>query len=233
MFFDPGFGGDPSLPSARATHSVIGAQLGGGDGFTTRVEAYDKRYRDLVQLTRDYDVVSGGTGHARGADVWLKARGPFRVDARLAYGFVRSRRTDPHTGVLASAPFDVTHSVTAMLTRQWRHGVQTSAAYRHATGRPFTPVTSATFDDTRGLWVPRYGAPMSERVPPFHRLDLSASWFRRVSPSLQVVIYWSVSNVLDRANVHAYRYSPDYTARFPVRSIFERSHYFGASVTRT
>jgi hypothetical protein len=216
----------------HATHAVIGVQLGGGEAFTARVEAYDKQYRDLVQLTRDYAVVSGETGRARGADVWLKAHGPFRVDARLAYGFVRSHRTDPHTGVMASAAFDVTHSVTAMLGRQWGRGWQTSAAYRHATGRPFTPVASATFDDTRQLWVPTYGAPMSERLPAFHRLDLSASYFRRVSRSLQVVAYWSMSNVLDRSNVHAYRYSPDYAARFPVRSIFERSHYFGASVTR-
>jgi TonB-dependent receptor-like protein/carboxypeptidase-like protein len=233
MFFDPSFGGHPSLPPTRATHAVIGAQLGGGERFTARVEAYDKEYRDLAQLTRDYEIVSGGTGRARGADVWLKARAPFRVDARLAYGFVRSRRSDPHTGLVASAPFDVTHSLTTMLTRQWGHGWQTSAAYRHATGHPFTPVASATFDDTRQLWVPTYGTPMSERLPPFHRLDLSASWFRRVSPSLQVVAYWSMSNVLDRTNVHAYRYAPDYTARFPVRSIFERSHYFGASVTKT
>jgi vitamin B12 transporter len=233
MFFDTGFGGDAGLPPARATQAVIGAQLGGDDAFTARVEAYDKQYRDLVQLTRDYEVVSGGTGRARGADVWVKARAPFRVDARLAYGFVRSRRTDPHTHTIASAPFDVTHSLTTMLTRQWGRGWQTSAAYRHATGRPFTPVVSATFDDTRQLWAPAYGAAMSERLPPFHRLDLSASWFRRVSSSVQVVAYWSMSNVLDRANVHGYRYSSDYTNRLPVRSIFERSHYFGASVTRT
>ena len=233
IFFDSGFGGDPSLPPTHATHSVIGAQLGGGDAFTARVEAYDKRYRDLAQLTRDYDVVSGGTGRARGADVWLKARAPFRLDARLAYGFVRSRRTDPHTGTIASAPFDVTHSVTSMLARQWGRGWQTAAAYRHATGRPFTPVADATFDDTHQLWVPTYGAAMSERLPPFHRLDLSASWFRRISPSTQVVAYWSMSNVLDRKNVHAYRYSSDYTARFPVRSIFERSHYFGVSVMKS
>jgi vitamin B12 transporter len=234
IFFDAAFGGDPSLPPSRATHAVVGAELGGGgERFTARVEAYDKRYADLVQLTRDYAVVGEGTGRARGADVWLKARGPFHIDARLAYGFVRSRRTDPHTSVVASAPFDVTHSLTAMLTRQWARGWQTSAAYRHATGRPFTPVVSATFDEARRLWVPTYGIAMSERLPPFHRLDLSASWFRRISPSLQVVAYWSMSNVLDRANVHAYRYSSDYTQRLPVRSIFERSHYFGMSVMKT
>ncbi|MFN2564237.1 MAG: TonB-dependent receptor domain-containing protein, partial [Gemmatimonadaceae bacterium] len=134
MFFDADFGGEPLLPPARATHAVVGAQLGGGERFTARIEVYDKQYRDLAQLTRDYAVVGGGAGRAHGADVWLKARAPLRIDARLAYGFVRSRRTDPHTGVLASAPFDVTHSLTTMLTRQWARGVQTSAAYRHATG---------------------------------------------------------------------------------------------------
>ena len=73
---------------------------------------------------------------------------------------------------------------------------------------------------------------MSARLPMYDRIDLSASWYRRFGASLEGVLYWSISNVLDRENVHAYRYTPDYSVRVPSRSIFNRAHYFGASITR-
>src|SRR3712207_7296308 len=44
--------------------------------------------------------------------LFRSARASHGVETRLAYGFVRSRRTDPHTGVTARAPADVTHSLT-------------------------------------------------------------------------------------------------------------------------
>jgi hypothetical protein len=41
-----------------------------------------------------------------------------------------------------------------------------------------------------------------------------------------------VNNLLDRANLQGYTWSPDYTERLPVRSIFNRSVYFGATLIR-
>jgi TonB-dependent receptor-like protein/carboxypeptidase-like protein len=231
MFLDPEFG-DPSLPSMRATQSILGVQVE-RERLTARVELYDKRYRDLALLTRDNDVVAGGTGRSRGADVWLKGRTPLGIDARVAYSLVSARRTDGSSGIVTHAPFDVTHSVTALAERRWLGFFMSSVAYRYATGRPFTPVTSATFDPTRSAWTPTYGPPMSERLPTFHRLDVSAAVLRRFGSSVQAVFFWSLSNALDRENVHTYRYSPDYSQRIPVRSLFNRAHYFGASLTAT
>jgi vitamin B12 transporter len=228
MFLAPDFG-DPSLPPMRATQSVVGVQVE-RDRVTARVELFAKRYRDLALLTRDDDVVGGGNGRSRGADLWLKARTALGVDARLAYSLVSARRTDASSGILTRAPFDVTHSLTALAERRWL-GIISSVAYRYATGRPFTPVVSATFDPSRSMWAPTYGTPMSERLPDFHRLDFSIGHLRRFGESLQAVFFYSLSNALDRENVHAYRYSADYSQRIPVRSLFNRSHYFGATVT--
>jgi hypothetical protein len=46
-----------------------------------------------------------------------------------------------------------------------------------------------------------------------------------------LVSYVSLVNVLDRRNVQQWRYSADYATRRPVRSIFNRSVYFGATLT--
>jgi len=229
MMFDREFG-DPTLSPMRATQLVVGAQ-GGGERHSARVELYSKRYRDLALLTPDHDVVKGGTGTSRGVDLWLKGPLLAGIDGRVAYSLISARRTDPVSGVVARAPFDVTHSITATAERKWGP-IVSALAYRHATGRPFTPVVGATYDAARSVWIPAYGPAMSDRLPVYHRIDVSASYFRRITPSLQGVLYWSISNLLDRENVHAYRYSPDYTARIPSRSIFNRAHYFGASITR-
>ena len=220
--------GDPSLPPMRARQAVLGAQID-ARLVSARLEAYHKHYRDLAQFDRDHRVHAGGAGASRGIDVWVKGRTPIGVDARVAYSLVSARRTDPGTGLITRASFDVTHSLTAVLERRLGP-VMTSAAYRHATGRPFTPVTSASHDPARDVWVPVYGASMSERLPTYRRVDLSAAHMRSIG-SAQLVLFWSMSNLLDHRNVHAYRYTQDYSHRVPVRSMFERSHYFGGSLT--
>jgi hypothetical protein len=230
MLFDREFG-DPTLLPMRAVQAVIGGQVE-GEHHSLRLELYEKRYRDLALLTRDHDVVAGGTGTSRGADLWMKGPLVAGIEGRFAYSLVSARRTDPVSGEIARAPFDITHSITATAERQWPGSIRSAIAWRHATGRPFTPVVGATQDAVTSEWMPTYGPAMSDRLPAYHRVDASASWFRRFGPSVQGVLFWSISNVLDRENVHAYRYSPDYSQRIPSRSIFNRAHYFGASITR-
>jgi hypothetical protein len=151
------------------------------------------------------------------------------VTGRVIYSYLTARRTDPHTGIVARAPFDVTNSFIAIAERSFFGGGRAAIAQRSATGRPFTPVASATFDPGRNVWTPAYGAPMSERLPSFTRTDLSVSWFRPWG-AMQTVVYAALTNAFDVSNVFAYRYSPDYTQRFEVRSLFNRAVYFGASL---
>ena len=232
LYFDDSLatGVDPDLASMRARQRILGTQIG-SEGQMLRVEAYDKRYDDLAQRTRDYDVVSGGTGRVWGIDVFAKGRAALGVTGRVSYSFVSSRRTDPDAGVVTRAPFDVTHTMTAVAERTVFAGVRASVAYRYATGRPFTPVSGSIYDPAQQVFVPTYGAPMAERLPLFRRLDLSASYFRQITPDVQSVVFVSLMNVLDRTNAQRYRYSADYSRRFLEPSLFERSVYFGATIT--
>ena len=117
-----------------------------------------------------------------------------------------------------------------MINQSLGLGWQLGLTHRYATGRPFTPVTGATFDAAQNVWMPRYGPPMSERLPSFRRLDLGLTRLQRIAGS-QGVIFTAVNNLLDRDNLYAYRYPSDYSSRIPIRSIFKRSFYVGASIT--
>jgi hypothetical protein len=229
LYFASGIG-RPGVGPMASRQYVLGWQTG-EDKQIARVELYDKRYRDLVGLTHDKAVVGGGTGRARGADVFLKyGIGPY-LSARLTYSYVDSKRTDPSTGTLAPAAFDITNSIALIADQKLPKGWSVSGAFRHATGKPYTPVIGATFDSVTAVWDPRYGVPNSERLPGAERLDLAISRVTYLGPRTMLVYFFSLENVLDRVNLYEYTYNADYTQRIPIRSLFKRSVYFGASLT--
>jgi hypothetical protein len=133
--------------------------------------------------------------------------------------------------VQAPAPFDVTNSLTLVADQALPKGWSLSVAWRYATGKPFTPVTGATLDPTTHVFIPQYAAPQSDRLPPEKKFDVAVSRVTRVAGSNQLVYFFSLDNVFNRTNLYEYTYTPDYSRRIPVRSLFNRSLYFGASLT--
>ncbi len=216
-----------TLPPMRVNQLLGAVQVGNGDQLA-RLEIYTKDYADLVALNRTYRPVAGGTGRADGLDVLLKSSLPWAMNGRLTYSYIDTRRTDPDSGSVARAPFDVTHTVALIVERAFGDWVA-GAAWRYASGRPITPINGGTANG-RGGFDPVYGAPFSERLPPLLRLDLSASRYRWVNDHLGLVLYVSVTNVLNRRNVYTYEYSGDFATRSPTASLFGRSVYFGFSL---
>ncbi len=231
LYFD-GALGIPGLPPMAARQAVLGAQLG-ESALLARIELYTKDYHDLAQLGPNQVVAGGGTGSSRGVDVFLKGGYPGVINGRISYSYVDAKRTDPITGMKARAPFDVTNSFTLVADKSFGVGWSASGALRYATGKPYTPVTGATFDQSRSVWVPQYSAPYSERLVPLERVDLSFSRYMRLSPQTFLVMFASVNNLFDRVNIYEYRYSADYSQRIPIRSLFNRSFYVGGSISFT
>jgi hypothetical protein len=63
------------------------------------------------------------------------------------------------------------------------------------------------------------------------RVDIALSRVTRLTPNNQLVYFVSLDNVFDRENIYQYTYNANYTRRIPVRSLFNRSVYFGGSLT--
>ncbi|MBL8961657.1 MAG: TonB-dependent receptor, partial [Gemmatimonadetes bacterium] len=229
LFHDDAFG-RAGLRPMRAMQSIVGLQLGDGEATMLRVELYDKRYRDLAVLDRTYRVFAPARGTSRGIDLFFKGRLPGGMTSRTIVSVLQAERTDPGTGAMAAAAFDVRRSSAVIVEKAFANGLRLGGNWRTATGRPYTEVVAATFDATRDLFVPTYGPPNAERFDGIQRLDLSASRYRPLGAHLQSVLYVSVSNILNASNVQGWRYSRDYRTRTPLPSIFNRSLYFGASL---
>ena len=222
--------GDARLAPQRALQLVAGLQAGAPTSGLFRVEAYHKQYDDLAQLDREDRAVARGEGSSRGVDVFLKGAGPGGTNGWIAYSLVDAERTDPDTGTRARAPFDVTHGLVVVAGRQIRPGWNARAAWRYATGRPFTDVIAAEPAADGVGFVPIHGAPFAERQPAFHRLDLSFSHLVFFGDDGLLVVFASLNNVYDRENVLEYRWTDDFTTRIPVRDRTKRSVFVGMSI---
>lgn len=222
--------GDPTLPPMSARHFIAGATWDDGDRLI-RAEAYRKRYSSLAGQARDLRTKGGGGGVARGFDVLLKEELEFLgLTGRVAYSFIRSERTDLDTGELAPSPHDATHTLNVVANRTFGW-LRMGAAYRVADGVPFTPVEGAVFNAERDLWRPVWGAPMSERLPGYSRLDLSASVILSLGRRNVTVFFLSMMNALDHRNIPGHRYNEDFSEEIPLESTLPRSIFFGVTTT--
>ncbi|MFT3783991.1 MAG: TonB-dependent receptor plug domain-containing protein [Nibricoccus sp.] len=225
-YFFAADGGRMKRTAMRAQDAFVAAEYR-RDTQVFRVEAYQKQYGALAQMSRDHTpVAAAGFGEARGLDLFWKTTLPGDFTGRLTWSYVNADRTDPNTGRMESAPWDITHSVSVVVEKTLG-GWHASAGWRYGAGRPVTPISGAV-PALGGGWQPIYGEAYSERVRPLQRLDLLVYrvWF--VNPSFGVTTYLSMHNVFNRANVYNYSYSDDFSRRWNSPSLFNRVIYFGA-----
>ncbi len=229
--------GDRSLTAQRAEHVVLSLRHE-RDDLLMRAEVYQKPYRDLVVRTGPARYENAGSGRARGLDLFAKY-GSFletRINGWVSYSLLTSHRTQPRD--LGStveldrgpAPYDLTHQAVVVGKVRVVDQLRLGGTYRYTTGRPFTPVVD-TRRTNEGTVLPVDGPVGSERLSPYHRLDLQLSYFWPFSRKQNVVFYAAVNNVLDRATPVDLSYSADYSEREYRQTNFRRSIYVGCNLT--
>ena len=226
-----------TLKPQRSQHFIAGIHHDHGP-WLARFEGYLKPYDDLVLEDTENMHLNAGKGMARGLDVFFKYGGflQTRVNGWLSYSYLTSNRTQlryAQGGPVferGPSPFDISHNLTlvvkARLVGFWSAGF----TFRHATGRPITPVTSASFVEDQGYYLPIQGPVGSERLPNFERLDTNLSYYLPFGQNHNATFYLAVSNLLNRTNVLDYEYSTDYSQRTERRSNYRRFLYFGVAV---
>lgn len=229
----PDWSGVPARSSLVRSYTVsLQQKLGAGGEM--RLEAYRK---DFERRLPDVNVPTGlsgtaastvtlnaaSTGWAEGAELWvgLPQLGDWSAWASYAWssvlrssghGFYDADFSQPHVGNLAL---------------QWRSqgGLTLGGRWRLASGIPYTPVRSRSFDASTGRWAPVFGATNSERLAPYQRVDL------RVEQALGSKmgawrIFGECFNAFDALNVTSVTYEDDYSGLKLVRQ-FPRFFFGG------
>jgi hypothetical protein len=198
-----------------------------------RLEAYHK---DFERRLPEIDVATGltgsastitinsaSTGWAEGAELWLglPQAGPWSAWASYAWssvmrsaghGFYDADFSQPHVGNMA-------------LQWQSAQGLTLGGRWRIASGIPYTPIASRSYDSNTGRWTPVFGATNSQRLDPYQRVDLRAE---QAWPSAwgEWRIFTECFNAFDTPNVTSVTYEDDYSGLKLVRQ-FPRFFFGG------
>jgi len=216
---DSTFGNPAELEMPYAVQYSLGTELKPLEFFDIDASLFYNNYR--AQIIQDQATESGGTvsvgapytnggeGRAYGLELLLRHRphGPFF--GWIAYTLSRAeRRVDDGSWTLF--PFDQTHILSALgslqLGKSWTVGLK----FQLVTGNPRTAVIGGAYDSDTNRYVAILGAPLAERNPTFHQLDLRVDkgfTFDRWT----LTAYLDLLNVYNHANTEFIRYSYDFS----------------------
>jgi len=213
-----------------ADHIVAGLEFNRNDNSKFTAEGFYKYYthypfsvNDSVCIASkgadygtfgDEAVTSSSRGRAYGAELMLRDRDFFGFNYIVSYTFVRSEFSDKHGRYVPSA-WDNRHILNITLQRSFKHNWDIGLKWRFVGGAPYTPanlVLSSAIRtwDTRGRVYPDYNRYNSERLKPFHQLDVRIDkqfYFKR----------WSLMFYVDVQNVYNFKSDspPEYTNLTP------------------
>ncbi len=197
------------------------------ENLDLRITLYNKEYRNLF-LYEEGDIISNnGYGYARGAEFFIKWK-KSQYNALFVYNFLSSKRKENDVLVLTASPYEIDHSFTGIFTYKF-HDSSLGIRFSYASGQPFTPLEGRVWDDAGKAYLPIWGDPYSQRYSSYQRLDLNGSKNFTFQKHL-IVLYFGITNVLNRKNILRYEYSSDYSGRSDNYSIFGRSVFVGIYV---
>ncbi|GAA0871603.1 TonB-dependent receptor [Gangjinia marincola] len=191
--------------------------------FSLEAEAFYKTVDNRIDYINGADLIANDdieqvilNGEARAYGVELLFRkNEGRFKGWLAYTLSRSEQRTPgrtatepgiNNGEWYNTPFDKTHDISINasydLSKKWTFG----ANFLFQTGQPTNYPTGQYV--YQGLTIPTFGLRNAERLPSYHRMDLSATLNPRKNESRNWKGQWvfSIYNVYNRMNAASIRF---------------------------
>lgn len=125
--------------------------------------------------------------------------------------------------------YDLGYFVRSVLKYTLMENFEISAIYIFRQGNHYLPVNGSYFEPSLQVYSPTYSDwSESERLPNYHKIDISISKYWVVNSNLALVLFANGSNILNTKNVREVNYNSDYSTSFN-ELYSERVFYFGVS----
>ena len=195
------------------------------DKFETSVEVYYKGMKNMIEFKEGAlpgdnvndntdNLLVFGQGWAYGAEFFIK-KTTGKFTGWIGYTWAKTERKFPdlNNGKVYPAKYDRRHDLSVVGMYKINESWSISGSFIYATGNTLTLPTSWYVQDQNLLF--NYGARNSTRMAPYHRLDLSATWYDdayktktdpasgkeiQVKKRLRNNVAISIYNVYNRAN---------------------------------
>ncbi len=211
-------------PSGPFIRPQFADQVAGGyfknfkdNTFEFSVEIFYKWLYDVTDFKDNADLILNeqielvllqGTGRTYGVEfLFRKQRG--RFTGWISYTYSKSMLTIPgiNNDQPYLAPWDRPHNLSLVGSYDLSERVTLSANWVYTTGLPATlPVGQFFF---QGIPVPLYSERNTDRIPDFHRLDLSVIWdLNKNKRKFEQNLNFSVYNAYYRKNIWSFNIAP-------------------------
>jgi len=187
------------------------------DNYSLEVETYYKKIQnridyidgaDLIANDAIEQVILNGEARAYGLEILLR-KNEGRFKGWLAYTLSKSEQKTPgrtanetgiNNGNWYNTAYDKTHDISITTSYDWNKKWKFNANFLFQTGQPTTyPNGQYTYN---GINIPSYSNRNEDRLPAYHRLDLSANYTPKPDKTSKWQSYWvfGLYNVYNRRN---------------------------------
>jgi hypothetical protein len=215
-----------NLGYTRATHYILTYQKTTNERIF-RVEAYYKKYHDLVKAYPEVFVFNNnGDGYAKGIELFWRDKKSIRnFDYWISYSYLNTERDYLNFPSLLQPNFAADHTASFVMKRfviDWKTGF--NFTYSFATGRPYYRFL---YDNAQGKsYIADQG-----KTKQYHNLGFSMNYvpsIGKTNPKVFWVLVASVTNVLGYEPVFNYNYSYDGLVKQPIGLPSKRFYFIGA-----
>lgn len=203
----------PDLDYMKATHYIASFQRV-ANNYTLRVEAFYKKYHNLVKTSPD--TATNGTGYAKGIELfWRDRRSVKNLDYWVSYSYLDTKRNYLTYPYEVQPDFAAKHTF-SVVTKYYISSITTNIGltYSFATGRPYY---------NPNLPVSEF---MSQKTIDYNSVGLSVSYLTAIRKAFTIFIL-SVNNVGNFKQVYGYHYSTDALRREAITPNIPRFIYLG------
>lgn len=186
------------LTPEKSTHSILTYQFK-KDTRTLRIEAYNKKYTELVKFKDENSFESGnfnnnGNGYSRGIDIFWRDQKAFgKSDYWISYSWNDSKR-DYRDFPTAATPHYVSAHNLSLVYKKFIMPINcfVSGTYSFASGRPYFNPNNTDF--------------MADHTKPYNDISLGLTHVLYLF-NKQTVLHMIVNNVLGFNNIYGYTYN--------------------------
>lgn len=195
---------------------------------TLRIEAYYKKYEDLIkQVPLDYNYYAynnSGSGYAKGIDFFFRDKKSIRdFDYWISYSYIDTKRDYLNYPVQLQPGFVANHTA-SIVTKKFFTDLKAgfNVTYSWASGRPYYNIIP---DNNQKYIIADQG-----KTKDYNSLSLSVEWVPTVgNPKAKtfVVLFATVSNLLGSKQVYGYNYSFSGSFKSPITPPADRFYFIG------
>ena len=196
--------GNPRLPSAKASHLVVGNEWQPSEKLMLDISAYYNRQWDRPRYptTKDYleepdlpAVLDNGRARMFGIELFVRYTLQEKISGWLSYSFGRSQQYSNDKKVWQLSSHDILNDVQLITNCRLSRHVTLGSRLRYTDGFPFTPVVDVSYDASEMRYLPVWGESFSKRQTPFIGLDIRIERRKEYKRFIQCFFY-EITNIV-------------------------------------